>query len=890
MALDFLGGVFLHQPGRYCLTQSDNDPARDSPNTGIADPGDTRLPVSRLTWRRSGEHPHSDTPAADEQPRASDAFELVPKATSDPRSAPSSSRVFAVPAVNAGEDATRPLTGSAAPGPCSQIRILVLGPDAAPLLDFFEQQDHRYDVRHLAEPLESQLEVELERSDLLCMLAGDFARSFLGCTDNRRRARRILLCIRETESADNLELVTTYRGVHIISQENPPDDLFGYLSSIAFPRQLPRLSTLGFVVDIAVNGQDTHTLPLVDISNSGCAFAMPMGGLATRILPGRIIRSLQIRNGRGIVLQDVEAITRHVHLMPSHCAPSPQYRVGVSFTPRQVIELGSSDTRIAEPHRIRAILLDRRSIASMVLRRLDDQPHDNRPARLEINLQDHCMTATFDSTCILKRGDVARGIFESAGDSFSFITSVLEVSRPQPTISALLGFPRMLRVAKRRSAVRFRPRREYPVYVDITSPFSNQSGVRPVVDLTTQGLSFRIQDATDVFPVGTLLSSFTLRFPDNSEVQCDGRVRSLSQSGDGVRCGVELASTSALAEDRLADAIVHAGQPDIKDVRSASPSEVWNFLELSGFVYPRKREALDIEAVKATMTQLTAAPNDVFKGTLFVRGSSIQAHISAIRVYERTWMLQHLAARSSGKQRISFARLINLALLEYLEQKSDIEWIRVTYRPENRAPARLFRALAARASRPELSRVRSMNCMRWSVCDTDTPRLPGIVVHAPAARDIASIESYLLTHRNTFAPQQEDLQHDELHLETISERYRRLGLERRREILVVTKDDTFAGFALLEISSPGLNLSELTNAFRVFLLDGADHAVAKSLIHAARARYRSLGRSHAIALVDDPQVPVFVSLGFDHFKRYALWTWHRTLYRQFHDYLMGESR
>jgi hypothetical protein len=290
------------------------------------------------------------------------------------------------------------------------------------------------------------------------------------------------------------------------------------------------------------------------------------------------------------------------------------------------------------------------------------------------------------------------------------------------------------------------------------------------------------------------------------------------------------------------------------------------------------------------MARLSEEPNDVFKGTLFVRGSTIHAHISAILVYERTWMLQHLAARSSSKQPISFARLINLALLEYLEQKSDIEWIRVTYRPENKAPARLFRGLAARVSRPELSRVRLMNCMRSSVVDAEPHCPPGVAVRPPAGEDIAFIESYMLTHRDTFALQQEDLSHNELHLESIAQRYRRIGLERRREILVLTHDDRIAGFALLEISSLGLNLSEITNTFRVFLLPKENTTLVAPLIRAARARYLALGRSHVIALVDDATRDAFEALGFEQFKRYALWTWHRSLYRQFHDYLLGESR
>lgn len=868
------------------MTQFKNDSARDSANIRLVSAGGANSLLAKRS-QRIADRLAIDADEVD-SPRISRTFDVEPEGDNPP-SAPCSSRVYSSdPLSTISEDARLRDMPPEADSP--RIHILVLGPDSECLLRLFEKDRAHYQLVHLLSAPEDPLDSALEDCDLVCMLAGDFARAFLACTDNRRRARRILLCVKERESNDNLELVATYRGVHIISQDNPPDDLLTYLTNIAYPRQLPRLSTLGFVVDLAVGEQDMHTLPLIDISNSGCAFAMPMGKLATQILPGRTLRSLRIRHGDEVVLEDAEAVTRQVQLLPSHCTTTPQYRVGVSFTPRQVIDTASMDSRIAEPERTRAILLDRRSIASMVLRRLDDDPVNNRPSHLEVNLRDRCMVATFESNCVLRRGDVARGNFELGGDSFSFITSVLEVSTARPQVSALMGLPRMLRVSRRRRAVRFRPRCDHPVYVDLVSPFSNRAVKLPVLDLTTQGLCFSIQDATDVFPIGTLLSSFTLRFPDDSEVQCKGRVRSLSQIGASLRCGVEIEPTSALTQDRLADAIVHAGQPDIKDVRSASLEEVWTFLERSGFIYPEKRRGLQVDAVKDTMACLMSRPNDVFKGTLFVRGSTIHAHISAIRIYERTWMLQHLAARASGKQPISFARLINLALLEYLEQKSDIEWIRVTYRPENRAPSRLFRALAARVSRPELSRVRTMNCMRWSSCSDVGPLTQGISVAPATAEDIASIEAYMLTHRNTFAAQQEDLQHNELHLEGIAERYRRIGLERRREILVVTQDGAFAGFALLEISSPGLNLSELTNAFRVFLLEETDEAVARALVHAARMRYMALGRSHAIAMVDDALVPVFAALGFEQFKRYALWTWHCSLYRQFHDYLLGEAR
>jgi len=94
------------------------------------------------------------------------------------------------------------------------------------------------------------------------------------------------------------------------------------------------------------------------------------------------------------------------------------------------------------------------------------------------------------------------------------------------------------------------------------------------------------------------------------------------------------------------------------------------------------------------------------------------------------------------------------------------------------------------------------------------------------------------------------------------------------------------GFALLEISAAGLNLSELTNAFRVFTFDQADASAKQALLQSARRRYGEIGRTSCIALAPPDESPDFESLGFESSKRYTCWTWHRSLYQRFCDHIL----
>jgi hypothetical protein len=119
-----------------------------------------------------------------------------------------------------------------------------------------------------------------------------------------------------------------------------------------------------------------------------------------------------------------------------------------------------------------------------------------------------------------------------------------------------------------------------------------------------------------------------------------------------------------------------------------------------------------------------------------------------------------------------------------------------------------------------------------------------------------------------------DLEPSRRGLEPLSQLFRSAGLERRRESLVAERGGRVRGFALLEISSLGLNFSELTNAFTVHLFE-PDEDAHRALALAARRRYAEVGRPHCVALAEDEALRLFEAEGFVRVKDYACWTFHR---------------
>jgi hypothetical protein len=328
--------------------------------------------------------------------------------------------------------------------------------------------------------------------------------------------------------------------------------------------------------------------------------------------------------------------------------------------------------------------------------------------------------------------------------------------------------------------------------------------------------------------------------------------------------------------------LVRAKVPDLCDGMGTPVAKVWDFLLQTGFLYREKLGPMDVAASQSTWRTLLGSPNNVSRTCLLTRDGDLRAHVSGVRVYRRSWMLQHLAARPDPRSPITHGRTISLAMIRLLEQTPEVDWAKVWYRPTNRFPLRLYGSFAAGVRDPNLSEQTTYD---YLVCHTEHPDTQAtteetLQVTPAQAGDGPRIAAFFAAEPSGAAHWSDDLSADALSLCELEQAYAALGLERRRELLTVRRDGALVGFAMLELSSPGLNLSELTSSFRIFSLI-ADQAVKTALVIAARRRYAALGRGRCVALADPRDRPLYERLGFTCTKQYTCWTWHRSLFPQF---------
>jgi hypothetical protein len=273
------------------------------------------------------------------------------------------------------------------------------------------------------------------------------------------------------------------------------------------------------------------------------------------------------------------------------------------------------------------------------------------------------------------------------------------------------------------------------------------------------------------------------------------------------------------------------------------------------------------------------------KTSLVVKDERIEGHASGLRAYRNTWILQHLAALATGKSMMTRGRMLNLAVIEYLEQLPGIEWVKIWFRPTNRWPARVFGGFAKKLADPDRSHLKTYAYM-VSPSDGESATDATTIVRHGGPSDHGAVEAHFVAARESVLLRSDDLTTEHLLLNEVATAYSNFGLVRRRELLVAERAGRFVGSALLEVSSRGLNFSELTNVFRVFTNDGDDRDAKAALIARARARYADLGFETAIGLSDPGDVNAFLEQGFSQVKQYSSWTWHRSQYQAFCEHVL----
>ena len=656
-----------------------------------------------------------------------------------------------------------------------------------------------------------------------------------------------------------------------------PEELAATVSHLISPRSASRRQRLrGFTVR---SSSAPNTYELWELSNEGFSLHIEPDQSIDDLLPGNVLEDVEIFRDNECGLAKSTAVVRHVRLVDSS---SGSYSVGCWFR----------GSKRADAHAVRlirdrawcaALLRTALSGGGIFLQTMDDSglPTHCLGGVLKPSSGEFTVNALKSADHPFSAPDVARGRFELGGSVYRFHATV--VAR----LPLTLRLPKVIEETQGRSSPRSQPALPEPMVVELASPLLSSPAVKLVRDISGAGFSFEIDAEREVFPVGMRFTRIELRSGDQ-KIRCRGQVRSLARIPErpgALHCGVGYESLDESTRVRLADVIMRGRFPDLRDGKEVPFAEVWDFFLRTNFMYPDKLKKLEpiLPQIRQTFTSANARANRVFKSVVFTRDQEIVGYVSGLRAYRNTWMSQHLAAAPGGRG----GQLLNFGLAEYFSQNIDLEFGKIFFRPENRWPSRVFGGFARRVNDPQISDLRVHTYFTLPTDPQLVPAAAGIEVVEPSTKELRPVERYFVEKERGLLLKANDLTRGALQLGELDAEFAQLGLRRYRRVLLALQRDVPVGFALAELSSPGLNLSELLSAFSIYVFDRVERPgeVERALLRALLQMYRNAGRPFAVGLIPPDHLPRYQYLPLSSIKQYACWTSHRALYFRFLDHI-----
>lgn len=619
------------------------------------------------------------------------------------------------------------------------------------------------------------------------------------------------------------------------------------------------------------------SLPVCEVGSHGLSAEVAPDFAVERIPPGTVLPRAGLFRGTRRLTADRTVVVRNLRrLSPS--GDAPRFVVGLAFQQPATHARAAFHT---DPLQVRATL-------QRALRR-DEPLQLFGPAGIVLQAAPPSVTLTPSGELILssgleghglRPGDVASLTVDFGGQTLCGDVSIRAVTTGRLTLS----LPHSLSVSRGREGLRFVALASSGWRAWHRCPFRGDDRLHTVERLDGARVTLGVDPGGEALPPGMLLDPVVLTAADGQVLLFRGEVETslVPAPGGGGQVTVLLHAVSRKQSSMLRQAAVAARYPHAQPLLSVPFSEVWNLMRDSHQYFPDYPfdDTSAPPRIRAAQEALESSDGELGRAYLYCEQGRPMGHASGLRVYQRTWLMGHLAVLPGFHRSEQVSRELSALALEYGEMLEDVDFVRYVWRTENRWPNRFSCWLSRRVGQESRSRLAFFHYLRCPVTTrTPTPE-GGLDVRRADRADLVALEAHLRRTGDLVSLLSDDLTADALELEQLSTRFAEVGLERRREVWVVDGAAHPVAFALLERSTQGLSWPELTNALKlvvatddITLGDTARTALVRHAMESNRMR----GMASTVVLAADEDLAAMGALGFQNLGKTAEWTFARSL-------------
>jgi len=410
-------------------------------------------------------------------------------------------------------------------------------------------------------------------------------------------------------------------------------------------------------------------------------------------------------------------------------------------------------------------------------------------------------------------------------------------------------------------------------------PFTNTIFNLKVIDLSGLGFAVEEDENNTVLLPGMILPEVELSFANSFKITCRTQVvyRKFveeEKGGKWIKCGLALLDIDAHDHVKLLSLLHQSKDKDSYICNKVNMDELWDFLFETGFIYPHKYAFIqkNKDEIKKTYEKLYTQNPQIARHFIYQVRGRIMGHMAMIRFYNKTWLIHHHAARKSALNKAGLVVLDQVGRLGNASHQLlslHMDYLMCYYRPENKFPSRVFGGAARSINNPKgcsIDTFAYFHHQKAAGVDAALPhpwRLTDV-----QTEDLQELESFYQHISDGIMLEALDLKPQRTNIEGLAEEYHGLGLKRGRHLYSLRNNGQLKAVVMVNVADLGLNLSDLTNCIKIFVLDG--HNLPKEI-------FSTVISTVADSLLQD-EIPVLLfpaayadDQNIEYEKHYNLW-------------------
>jgi hypothetical protein len=354
-------------------------------------------------------------------------------------------------------------------------------------------------------------------------------------------------------------------------------------------------------------------------------------------------------------------------------------------------------------------------------------------------------------------------------------------------------------------------------------PLFKKRTQRDIIDLSTTGFSISDPSDDNVLMPGMIIPNLSVQLAGISIAQCVVQVIYRRAEDQNIRYGIAILDMDIHSYSRINHILGINTDPHVSVSTLVDTDALWEFFFQTGFIYPKKYNTFHMhrEDFVKTYRKLYQENPGIARHITYEQNGKIYGHMSMVRAYEKAWLIQHHAARPMENRLPGFSVLKHMMLFLhglYTLPSADLDYVMCYFRPDNKFPERVFGGFARDLKNPQQCSLDQFSYLTFSAKGDPLPHPDGWLLNKTSSNQLWELDNYYRHISGGLFLQalQAPLRAGQ---EPLTQVANRQGFLRKWSLHSLSYESHLVCVMLVNQSDFGINLSEILNSIKVFVID-----------------------------------------------------------------------